>query len=473
MSGKSPKVFNNILEAVGHTPIVRLNKLTKDLDCEIWVKLEFVNPGGSIKDRIAVYIIEQAEKQGKIKPGGTIVEATSGNTGMGLAMAAAVKGYQTIFVMPDKMTSEKIETLRAFGAKVIITPTAVEADDPRSYYSVAKRIAEETPNSFYVSQYHNPLNPEAHFLSTGPEIYEQTDGQFDYLICGMGTGGTISGSGKYLKSKMPNLKVVGVDPVGSMYYDKFKYGRDIEPKTYAIEGIGEDFYPSTMNMGILDDVVQVQDKEAMLMTRKLLTQEGIFAGISSGAAVAGAVKFAKNVDAGKKILVIIPDSGFRYLSKVYNDVWMRENGFLEYYQGNIKDLLDAIGRQNKRDIFTVRPEQTIQEAVELMQKYGISQIPVIREKQVLGVVGESDLITPLLSGKVSPKATVGDFAKDNFVTVSLGDSIDTLPPIFKANKLAMVMSKDRLVDVLTKIDMITYLTLNNAQDVGEAGGRNG
>src|SRR5438067_3824508 len=284
----------NIVEAIGHTPIVKLNKVAAHVKSDIYVKLEYMNPGGSMKDRVAMNIIRDAERRGLLGPGSTHIEATSGNTGAGLALVAAIRGYKCIFVMPDKMSTEKIAALRAFGAKVVICPTAVEPEDPRSYYEVTKRLVKETPNSFHSNQYYNPANPEAHYLSTGPEMWEQTGGEMDVFVAGMGTGGTISGCGKYFKEKNPNVQVVGVDPVGSLYYDFVKTGQITKPFSYKVEGIGEDFFPTTMNLKILDEVVRVDDKECFLMTRDLTRLEGLFVGGSGGAAVAGAIKYARN-----------------------------------------------------------------------------------------------------------------------------------------------------------------------------------
>jgi cystathionine beta-synthase len=318
----------NILQTIGNTPLVKLNNITRGIKSDIYAKIEFFNPGGSIKDRIGITIVEEAEKGGLLKPGGTIIEATSGNTGLGLAIAAAVKGYKTIFVMPDKMSEEKINLLKAFGAKVVITPTNVSPEDPKSYYSVAKKLANETPNSFYANQYHNLNNNKAHFNTTGPEIWEQTNGRIDVLIAGLGTGGTISGIGKYLKSKNPKIKIVGVDPKGSIYYDYYKYRKIIKALPYKIEGIGEDFLPSTMQFKYVDEIIRVYDKESFLMTKRLVQEEGIFAGGSSGSAVIVTIKYAKKLKEKKMIVVILPDSGSRYLSKIFNDNWMKENNFL-------------------------------------------------------------------------------------------------------------------------------------------------
>lgn len=322
-------VYSNVLECVGKTPIVRLNRIGSDLPHKFFVKLEFMNPGGSVKDRIGIRMVEDALASGKLKPGGTIIETTSGNTGMGLAMVAAVRGFKCIFVMPDKISDEKFKALRAFGAEVIATPTAVEPEDPRSYYSVARRLAQEIPNSFHINQYDNPSNPKAHYQTTGPEIWEQMGENLDWLVVASGTGGTISGTAKFLKEKNPKLKALCVDPVGSVFYDYFKTGK--VPKlltTYKVEGFGEDFLPTTLDFKIIDEMVQVTDKECFQATRELTRKEGIFGGGSCGGAVAGALKFARTIREPKMFLILLADGGSKYLSKVYDDKWMRENNFL-------------------------------------------------------------------------------------------------------------------------------------------------
>ncbi len=323
------KVFRNILEAVGNTPLIKVNNLVGEDDAEIWVKAEFLNPGGSIKDRMALFIINDAERRGLLKPGGTIVENTSGNTGVGLAMIAALKGYKAIFTIPDKMSDEKINSLRAFGAEVVVTPTDVPPDSPESYYETAKRIAAETPGAFYVNQYHNPMNIKAHYKTTGPEIYEQTNGELDYFIAGIGTGGTMSGAGKYLKEMIPNIKNIAVDPKGSVFYDYFKSGEVIEPELYKVEGIGEDMVVEAMDFSIVDDMYQVTDEECFLVAREITQKEGMFVGGSSGGAMHIAIKIAKEVGKGKKIVALLPDSGNRYLSKIYSDEWMHRYGFID------------------------------------------------------------------------------------------------------------------------------------------------
>jgi len=323
------QIISDISRAIGNTPLVKLRKIVDENSATVLAKAEFMNPGGSIKDRMAIYIIEDAEKKGLLKPGGTIVENTSGNTGVGVAIISAIKGYKAIFTIPDKMSQEKIDLLKAFGAEVIVTPTDVPPDSPLSYYETAKRIARETPNSFYLNQYHNLKNTESHYYTTGPEIWEQTEGKIDYFVAGIGTGGTMSGAGKFLKEKKPDIKIIAVDPIGSVYYDYFKHKKLIEPKVYKVEGIGEDMLVENVDFSIIDDIYQVNDKESFIIARRLTKEEGLFVGGSSGSAAKVAVDLAKKVGRDKIIVVILPDSGTRYLSKIYSDRWMKDNGFLD------------------------------------------------------------------------------------------------------------------------------------------------
>ncbi len=321
-------VAQSILDTIGQTPMVQLQKIGKDTPASIFAKLEFFNPGGSVKDRMARFIIEDAERKGLLKPGGTIVENSSGNTGAALAMIAAVKGYRCIITIPDKMSQEKINLMRAFGAEVIVTPTDVPADSPESYYSVARRLAKEIPGAFYPDQYNNPMNIEAHYRTTGPEIWQQMDGQIDYVVGGIGTGGTLSGVGRYIKEQNPDVKIIAVDPEGSVFYGYYKTGKIPQPHVYQVEGIGEDYLVEAVDFDVLDDIIQVNDTESFLMARELARKEGIFAGGSSGSAMVGALKIAQELTEPKRIVVILPDSGYRYLSKIYNDEWMQQHGHL-------------------------------------------------------------------------------------------------------------------------------------------------
>lgn len=449
------QLCSNILEMIGRTPLVRLNRVVEGLAAELYVKCEFLNPGGSVKDRIGVELIEDAERRGLLRPGGTLVEATSGNTGVGLAMIAALKGYRTIFVLPDKVSEEKIRTLRAFGAQVVTTPTAVAPEDPRSYYSVSRRIAAETPGAFYVNQYHNPANPLAHYKSTGPEIWEQTDGVISALVAGMGTGGTISGCGRFLKERDPAVRVIGVDPDGSLYHDYIKHGRVGEARPYSIEGIGEDFFPSTMDFSVVDDVVRVYDREAFRMTRRLLSEEGLFAGISSGAAMAGALRYAAGRPAGERIVVILPDSGNRYLSKVWDDAWMQASGFLDGAE-RVSDLLEETPAP--RAVILARAGEPISEVLRRMKRHGLDELPVLEGDRVIGMVHELDLVEQMLQGQGAPSDPIDGLVSERFRAVSPTDSIERLPEIFYSSRTALVMEGEMLRATLTPGDLQGYLS---------------
>jgi cystathionine beta-synthase len=452
----------NIVDAIGNTPIIRLNKVAAHVKSDIFVKLEFLNPGGSMKDRVALNIIKDAERRGLLGPGSTIIEATSGNTGAGLALVAAIRGYKCIFVMPDKMSTEKIAALRAFGAKVVICPTAVEPEDPRSYYEVTKRLVKETPNSFHSNQYYNPANPEAHYLSTAPEIWEQTGGELDVFVAGMGTGGTISGCGRYFKEKKPGFQVVGVDPIGSLYYEYVKTGRLTKPFSYYVEGIGEDFLPGTMNLKIIDTIIRVDDKECFHMTRDLVRLEGIFCGGSCGAAVAGAIKYAEQLGDNKKnILVLLPDSAQKYLSKIFDDEWMRSNGFLDEEDplGTVRDLLAA---KRQRPIVAAKKTHTLSEVIGLMKEHSISQIPVLDDGRMSGLVSEIDLLNYLLKNPGKMDVSVDELIEADYATVTPQTKIKLLKTIFNDAKLVCVLERDDLAGVITKIDLIEYLASKRA-----------
>jgi cystathionine beta-synthase len=463
--------LGDISQAVGNTPIVRLNKVTKGIKSEIYVKCEYLNPGGSHKDRLAWNLLRRAEEAG-LKPGGTIVEATSGNTGASLALLAAVRGYKCVFIMPDKMSQEKISGLRAFGARVVVCPTAVDAEDPRSYYKVSRRIADETPNSFYANQYHNPANPEAHYNSSAPEIWRQTKGDFDVFVAGMGTGGTISGCGKYFKEKNKKVQIVGVDPVGSLYYDFVKSGRITKPFSYKVEGIGEDFFPSTMNLKILDDIVRVDDRECFLMTRALTREEGIFVGGSGGAAVAGALAYARKLKTPKKILVFLCDAGQKYVSKIFNDDWMRENGFLdeEVGMGTVAELLS---HKQKGKIVTATSQSKVKDVIATLKELGISQLPVVDKGKLKGVVGEVDLLRHLVSGEKTLESNIAGLIEGDYATVTPETKIELLQSVLSDAKVAIVSAGDDLKGIVTKIDLIDYLARRSAEPhlLGKATGK--
>ena len=452
------EIHSNVLSSIGNTPLIRLNKVAQGVESEIVAKCEFVNPGGSVNDRIGIAMIDDAERRGLLKPGGTIVEGTSGNTGMGLAIAAAVKGYKCIFVMPDKMSQEKIRNLRAFGAKVVITPTAVEPDDPRSYYMVSRRIAQETANSIYMNQYDNLSNRDAHYRSTGPELWTQTSGKIDAFVAGMGTGGTITGSAMYLKEKNKNVQIVGVDPIGSILHDYFKTGKMTQAHTYKIEGIGEDIIPQNYDFKVIDDIMQVTDKEAYQMTRKLLLQEGLFTGVSSGAAVVGAIKYARKIKGKKLIVVLLPDSGNRYLSKVYDEDWMRENGFLEEGLGTVRDLVNLIKPPTKASLVTADADDQVEQLIHLMRDKGISQIPVVKNRKVEGLVSESDLLNALFTGKVKNTDKIIGIIQNAFITVSMDDPVERLTQAMSAGQTPIVVENGEILSIVTKIDLISYMS---------------
>ena len=456
-------VHDSILDCVGNTPLVKLHKVTHGLKATVYAKLEMFNAAGSVKDRVALNIIKKGEESGALKPGGTIIEATSGNTGAGLAMVAAVRGYKTIFVLPDKQSEEKRAALRAWGARVVVTPTNVEADDPRSYYSVARRLVEETPNSFYANQYHNQDNPEAHYQSTGPELYDQLDGKFDVFVAGIGTGGTITGTGQYLKEKNPDIKVVGVDPVGSLYYDYVHTGQLTEPHTYVLEGIGEDFLPSTMDFQYVDDVVRVNDRECFQMTRRLVREEGLYIGGSCGAAMAGALKYLRRVDReGLVAVVLLPDSSSKYLSKIFNDAWMRENGFLDEQSG-MGTVGDLMAGRGTRELVSVSPGARVSEVIGVLKLHGISQVPVINDGQLKGVVFEKRVLERALEGNKAD-IPVEDLVDASYCTVDGDTEITVLTELFRRFKVAIVLDdKKHPVDIITRIDLIDFISETSAK----------
>jgi cystathionine beta-synthase len=449
---------NNILESIGHTPLVRLNRLSVGLDADVYVKVDYMNPGGSVKDRIGVSMIDDAERKGLLKPGGTIIEGTSGNTGIGLALVGAVRGYKLVFTITDKQSKEKVDLLKALGAEVIVCPTAVEPDDPRSYYSVAKKLAKDIPNSFYPNQYENLMNPEAHYRTTGPELWEDSEGKITHFVCGMGTGGTISGVGRYLKEKNPNVKIIGVDPVGSLYYDYVKRGEKVKAKTYVVEGIGEDFFPTTMNLKILDDVIQVNDDECFVIARRLVKMEGLFTGGSGGGCISATLRLAADLGPEAFIVAFLPDTGMRYLSKVYNDEWMRERGYVDaavkITAGEIVSAKHSSGKV--REMIIARPYQTVYHALKTMQQQDISQIPVFEEKTPIGTIYEDQILNLALQGKDLHKLVVREIMSKPLPQVPRTAPVERITHILShENPAVFVEMGDARFEILTKYDLMS------------------
>ncbi|MBV9329843.1 MAG: cystathionine beta-synthase [Chloroflexi bacterium] len=458
-------ILETILDAVGDTPLVRLSRLGAGIRTPIVAKVEFLNPGGSVKDRIGLAMIEAAERSGQLRPGATIVEPTSGNTGTGLAIAAALKGYRLVCVMPDKMSSEKIALLRAYGADVVMCPTAVPRESPQSYYSVAERLAREIPGAFQPNQYFNHANPAAHEATTGPEIWEQTDGRITHFVAGMGTGGTITGVGRALKRKNPSVQVVGADPVGSIY----SAGDQFTPKIYKVEGIGEDFLPSAMDLSVVDRIEVVDDKESFLMTRRLTREEGILAGGSSGSALVAALRVARDVDdPDALIVVLLPDTGRNYLSKIYNEEWMRSNGFLEQFPTHsVGDVVGNVQGQRKLPAFIgVQARDSVRSAIDTMQNYGISQLPVLEsdgdgvvdEARMVGSIQERTLLDRIYRDPTLVDSAVGAAMDPPFPTIPRGADIDDAFDVLLGGAPALVvLDRDQPVGMITKLDLLEFV----------------
>jgi len=447
----------NILGTIGNTPMVKMNKLVEELDCLVLAKYETFNPGNSVKDRMALQMIEDAEADGRLKPGGTIIEGTSGNTGMGLALAAIIKGYKCVFVLSDKQSKEKMDILRAVGAEVVVCPTDVEPTDPRSYYSVSKRLAEETPNSWYVNQYDNPSNCKAHFQSTGPEIWEQTDGKVTHFVVGVGTGGTISGVGSYLKMKNPNVKVWGIDTYGSVFKKYHETGvfDENEIYSYITEGIGEDILPANVNFGVIDGFTKVTDKDAAVYTQKLAKEEGMFLGNSAGAAIKGVLQLKEHFKPEDVVVVLYHDHGSRYVGKMFNDDWMRERGFIE---DEVTVALDLIKDHSDKPLVTIKTEELVSHAIERMRSFKISQIPVEDITGFVGAVDETDLFRKYVEDKNISDLPIREVMSKPYPIVNLNTKIEEISKLInKECNAVLVDLENGKYHIITKHDIISAL----------------
>jgi cystathionine beta-synthase len=449
-------IKNNILETIGNTPMIKLNKITSGLPCTVVAKVDYFNPGNSIKDRMALKMVEVAEKEGKLKPGGTIIECTSGNTGMGLALAACVKGYKCIFVTTDKQSKEKADILKAVGAEVIVCPTNVLPEDPRSYYSVAKRLATEVPNSFHCNQYDNLANREAHYESTGPEIWKQTDGKITHLVCTAGTGGTITGTAKYLKEKNPAIQVWAIDVYGSLLTKYFRTGEvdmnEVHP--YISEGFGEDFVPENYDMSVIDHFEQVTDKDGAIMARRLAKEEGMFCGYSAGSCIQGLLQLKDRLKKDDLVVCIFHDHGSRYVGKVYNDQWMMERGFMDVK--TFKDIVNS--RSAKQKLVTIEPSQTVAEAVDMMKKFDIENIPVMNGNGPIGAISENGLFQKIFSNPDIKNEKVEKVMEPSYPLVEFNTPVEKLSTLINKENGA-VLSKDDggNYHIVTKYDVIQAL----------------
>ena len=452
------KIYNNILETIGNTPMVKLNRLTEGVKATVLAKVETTNPGNSVKDRMAVKMIEDAEKSGLLKPGGTVIEGTSGNTGMGLALACIIKGYKLICVLNDKQSKEKMDILRAVGAEVVVCPTAVDPDDPRSYYSVSRRLATEIPNSWYVNQYDNLSNRVAHYESTGPEIWEQTEGKVTHFVVGVGTGGTISGVGKYLKEKNPNIKIWGIDTYGSVFKKYHETGifdeNEIYP--YITEGIGEDILPKNVDFGIIDRFEKVTDKDAAVYTRKLAREEGIFVGNSAGSAIKGLLQLKDELKEEDVVVVLFHDHGSRYVGKIFNDDWMRERGFLEE---EVKTAGDLVAKHADTPLVTLYAEELVSHAIAKMRKYSISQIPVLKDGKIVGSIDDSHMYQLLIDDPELKDAPISSIMKAPFPVVKSATHLDDLCKLInKETPAVLVELPDGRHHIVTRYDIISAMS---------------
>ncbi|WP_126243537.1 pyridoxal-phosphate dependent enzyme [Chitinophaga rhizosphaerae] len=449
------KYCENILETIGHTPLVKLHRVTAELPCPVFAKVEFFNPGNSIKDRMALKMVEEAEQRGLLKPGGTIIEGTSGNTGMGLALAAVIKGYKCIFTTTDKQSKEKVDILKAVGAEVIVCPTNVLPEDPRSYYSVSARLAREIPNSFYVNQYDNLANRDAHYEQTGPEIWEQTAGKITHLVVATGTGGTITGTGKYLKEQNPDVQIWAVDSYGSLLKKYFDTGEiDMsEVYPYITEGIGEDFVPKNYDMSVIDHFEKVTDKDGAVMARRISKEEGIFVGYSAGSAVAGLLQLKTRLKADDVVVVIFHDHGSRYVGKVYNDQWMMERGFLD-----VKTVRDVVNGRRNLPLVTISPDDRVSEAIGKMKKFDIEHLPVLQDRELIGALSEGGLFSKLIDQPDLKEQPVRIVMQKAYPVVAMDTPIEKLTVyINKENGAVLTQDDSGNYHIVTKYDIIQAL----------------
>lgn len=455
------KIHPSILDAIGNTPLVQMNKINHGITGMIAAKVEYLNPGNSVKDRMAIRMVEDAEKDGRLKPGGTIIEGTSGNTGMGLAIAAIIKGYKCIFTVSDKQSKEKVDILRAMGAEVVVCPTNVDPSDPRSYYSVSRRLTAETPNSFYPNQYDNMSNTAAHFDTTGPEIWEQTDGKVTHIVAGVGTGGTICGISKFLKAKNPSIKVIGIDTYGSVFkkYKETGIFDENEVFPYLTEGIGEDILPANVDFEFIDEFIKVTDKDAAIMTRRLAKEEGLFVGWSCGSAMFGALEYArKNLKESDVMIVILPDHGTRYLNKIYNDDWMKDHGFLEKRTfATAKDIIQSKNGASK--LVTVDAQTKVSDAIQLLNQVSISQIPVKDGDQFVGSLSDNSILGKLIENPAIKDSPIKEVMEAPFKFVGLDNTIDVLSSLInRENKALLVRDENNHVHIITQSDLLAAVT---------------
>ena len=454
-------IYNSIVETIGNTPMVRLNRVTRGIKGTVLAKVEYFNPGNSMKDRMAIKMVEDAEKAGLLKPGGTTIEGTSGNTGMGLALAAVAKGYKCIFVMADKQSQEKINILKSVGAEVVVCPTNVEPDDPRSYYSVARKLNRDIPNSYYPNQYDNLSNTAAHYETTGPEIWKQTEGKITHLVATVGTGGSMCGTARYLKEKNPKVISVGIDTYGSVFKKYKETGifdrNEIYP--YLTEGFGEDILPKNVDFDMIDQFIKVTDKDGAIAARRLSREEGLFVGWSSGSALHGALEYAQQVEIKKDDLMVIllPDHGTRYLNKIYNDQWMKDHGFLERSFATAKDIITA--RSGKDGLFTVTKQSKVAEAIMVMNREGVDQVPVIEDKDFVGSVASSSLLEKIIFDPQLKDKSVGDIMDKPMIFVALDSTLDVLSSMLnKDNKALLVRDEKEKVHIITQHDVLKAIT---------------